>query len=258
MHTKHTILSERELRLLESLILHYGTIVTFDNIYNEMKKSISRQGCYDLISKLCRNGWLIRIKRGVYAIASLESHSFTNISPLIIAQIFLSDSYVSFEYALNHYGIFDQLPKAVNSVTPLKSKKYQFQGIDYEFTKCKKELFFGYKEVTMEGKLARIGELEKVILDYLYFRNDTYSMDLVLEKLKDAKNLIDFKKLIQFTQRYSVTVKRRLGFLLDLIGVDSTKLQREIKTKGGYSKLTKNSNIFNSKWRIYYEGRFTQ
>lgn len=255
---KHTILSKKELNILEKIISNLGNIAYFDAIKELFSKDYSYDELRKQISLLSKRGWLVRIKRGVFAVASLESHNFANISPLVISQVFVPHSYISFELALNYYGLFDQLPKKVSSVTPLKPKKFTFQNIEYQFLKIKSDLYFGYQEAIIDNQKANIADLEKIILDYLYFRNDTYSVDLILEKLREGREDLDFEKLKEYALRYPLFVKRRLGFLLDLIDADSDRLHKEIKKKSGYGRLTKNSNKFNAKWRLYYEDRFAK
>lgn len=255
---KHTILSRKELAILEKIIANYGSIVRF----NEIEKLVGDDYSYDElkneVSFLAKRGWLVRIKRGVFAVASLESHSFANTSPLVIANVLAPDSYVSFEYALNYYGLFDQLSNRIIGVNTKTTKKFTFQDQEYRFLNVKPDYFFGFKEISINNQIAKVADLEKAILDYLYFRNDTYSNDLVLEKLKDNKDDFDFEKLKDYGLLYSLSVKRRLGFLLNLVGEETDELLSGIKKRGGYSKLTKNSNKFNAKWRIYYEDRFTK
>lgn len=258
MGTKNTILSRIDLAIIEEILAHCGSVTDSNCIYEALAKEYSKAEVKNKINKLKKAGWLVRIKRGKYAVTNIESHNFANISPLVLASIFVSDSYVSFELALNHYGLFDQLSKRVISVTSKKPKKFTFQNTEYLFSKIKSELYFGFKEVSIENQKANIAELEKVVLDYLYFRNDTYSIDLLLEKLTEGRSELDFEKLQKYVLKYPLFVKRRLGFLLDLIDVNSDKLHQEVRKKSGYSKLTKNSTKFNAKWRLYYEDRFTK
>ncbi|MCL5882726.1 MAG: type IV toxin-antitoxin system AbiEi family antitoxin domain-containing protein [Actinobacteria bacterium] len=256
MDMKKTILSEKELYLLESLISDYGYIVTSRQI--EAKLGISQQASRNLVGKMVRNGWLIRIKRGYFAIANLESHSFSNISPLAIAQVLVADSYVSFEYALNYHGHFDQLPAKVTSVTTSNTKRYEFQNTEYLFVKAKFEMMKGFKEITIEGQSARVADLEKALLDFLHFRRDGYTVDLLVEKFQEAKNEIDVAKITDLAKTYPITLRRRLGFLFGLAGIESEGLHKNLKGTPGFAKLTKKSNIFNAKWRLYYEDRFTK
>lgn len=254
----NTILSKTDLELLEKILANYGSIVDFDSIRGFLKKDHSDAEIRNKVSLLSKRGWLVRIKRGIYAVASLESHNFTGISPIAISNALISDSYVSMEYALNYHGLFDQLLSKLTAVNINKSVKYNFQKIEYQFIKTKPELFFGFNETIIDGRKVKIAEKEKAFIDFLNFRIDTYTVDLILEKLEGDKTNLNFQKMIDYSKTYPLSTKRKLGFLLDLIDVDSSNLHKQIANNRSSNKLTKNSNIFNAKWRLYYEDRFTK
>jgi predicted transcriptional regulator of viral defense system len=256
MAMKKTSLTRRELAILEKIISHLGYIAYTSDINELLEKDYSLQEIRRQISLLSKRGWLVRIKRGVFAVASIESHSFASISPLAVSQILVPGSYVSFEFALSHYGLFDQLPSKLTAVTSGKPRKYAFQNMTYEFKSIKPDLYFGNVEIEENSMKANVAELEKVFLDFLYFRIDTYSIDLALEKLKEAQGGLDLKKLFSYAQKYPVSVKRRLGYLLDLAGIPADNLYKTIRSRRDFSKLTNQSDKFNAKWRIYYEDRF--
>ena len=258
MVTKHTILSKKELAILEKVITHLGYVVYFEDIRKLLANDFSPDEIKKQISLLSKRGWLVRIKRGVFAVAGLESHSFANVSPLLVSQLLVPDSYVSFEFALGHHGLFDQLPKRLTAVTRVRPKSFNFQGLEYRYAKIKIDLYYGFDKITIDNQKANVADLEKVFLDYLYFRIDTYSVDLVLEKLKEGKDNLDFSKLQAYVEKYPFSVKRRLGFLLDLLDVPTDALYRKVKVKPGFSKLTNSSTKFNARWRLYYENRFTE
>lgn len=56
----------------------------------------------------------------------------------------------------------------------------------------------GFKETIIEGQRARVAELEKALLDFLHFRRDGFTVDLLLEKLNDAKKKLMFPKLLSW------------------------------------------------------------
>ena len=87
MYTKSTILSQKESELLENLIAKVGLFVNFEQIVEELSSLMSRQQSRNLVSKLVRNGWLVRIKKGTYYITTLESRGTFNISNFIISQV---------------------------------------------------------------------------------------------------------------------------------------------------------------------------
>jgi len=253
--SKNTILTEKRLVDIEDIIAASGKIVTADDIHKALGRKYSKFVLKKRVYELKKNGWLIPLRRGLYFISDISSRGFVNISPVVIAGAFNKDSYVSLDSALNHYGLFEQMLRAVSSVTRLKSKKYVFQKNTYQYLKINKKLYFGFKTENIEGYYAKVAELEKVILDYLYFKNDTYSIDLLLEKLQKAKDRIDFRKLFTYARKFPEAARRKLGFILDILKIDTEELRRIVGAKG-YSRLTPNSKKFNAKWRLYYEDRF--
>lgn len=258
MSTKKTILSENESNIIEALLARYGSVITFEQINHELEKKISRPSIRNLASKLVRNGWLIKIKKGVYAIAGIESRGFLTLPVYKVAQILDDDSYVSFETALQHHGMFDQLVDTIVSVTTKKRNKTTLQGITYRFIKTKSDLFYGWEDRRVENYLVKIATPEKALLDMLAFRRSAYSVDLVLEKFKEHKDDFNYKRFDEFLQKQSLTVQRISGFLFDLADIDSSPLHDLVKHKKTSSLMTAESKKFNAKWRLYYEDRFNK
>lgn len=256
MGSKNTILTEKRLADLEDIIVSSGKIVTADDIHKALGKKYSKFALRKRVYQLKEKGWLVPLRRGLYFVSDISSRGFVNVSPVVVAGAFCKDSYVSLDSALSHYGLFEQMLRIVSSVTKLKSNKYVFQNNTYRYLKISGKLYFGFKTENIEGYYAKIAELEKVILDYLYFKNDTYSIDLLIEKLQKAKDRIDLKKLFAYARKFPEATKRKLGFILDMLKIDTTELHKNVSTKG-YSKLTSGSKKFNAKWRLYYEDRFT-
>jgi predicted transcriptional regulator of viral defense system len=254
---KKTALSKKELNILENVIAKHGYVVSFDDLAR-LIESKSHDVLKHQISSLAERGWLVRIKRGYYAVANLESHNFSNVSPLVISQVLVPDSYVSFEFALNYRGHFNQLLAKVTSVTSSNTRKFKFQNIDYSFVKAKPEMIKGFEEISIEGQNAKVAVLEKALLDFLHYRKNTYTIDLLVEKLNEVRTELDTGKMIELSMTYPITLRRRLGFLLDLTGLNSESLSMALNGTPGYTKLTKKSNIFNAKWRLYYEDRFAE
>lgn len=256
MVTKSTILSKKDAFLLEKAILKYGQIATFGNLKEVFKEEYSEAEVKNRLSLLTKIGWLVRVKRGLFVIISdLSSLSFTNVSLLRISNTLNESSYISLDTALNYYGLFDQLTKNITAITFKRTKKYQFQNFIFKFFKVRKEFYFGFSQKRIEGKFVSVADLEKVILDYLYLKQDNYTLSLVWEKLKDYKTSFDFDKLKDYAIKNGLTIKRKVGFLLDQLNIDTIDLYKEIENQKGYSRFTTSAKDFNNKWRIYYDHR---
>ncbi len=255
MKTKRTILSEKEAEFIDGLVAKYGVIVDFDQIYAELSGSMSRQAAANLVSKLCRNGWLVRLKKGFYYIAGSESRGFAAIPVYKIAQIFVDESYVSFEAALQFHGLFDQHLGSVINVSLKVYDTREFQGIRYEYVKTKGALFYGFQEERVESFVVRIASVEKALLDLLNYRRSAYSVDLVLEKLQASSDDIDLGRFHEYCAGQSLTVRRIAGLLMDKAGLDSGPVYETVMDKASVSFTLRNSGTFNAKWRLYVPAR---
>lgn len=253
---KNTILSEKDIGLIEKAILKYGRILTVDDLMNVFKESYSVSSAHNRISLIAKAGWLRRIKRGLYLIIdSLTARSQMDISLLSIANAIVSDSYVSLSHALNYYQLFDQYSATIVSITSTANKKYIFDDYIFKYSKVKKDMYFGFTEKLIGGKKIRLAEAEKALIDYLYLDKSFETASLVFEKLKEHHRNLDLKKLQEYAMCYGFTIAREIGFMLDQLGLDSILLHNFIGKNRGISRFTADSKIFNAKWRLYYDDR---
>lgn len=255
---KQTILSAKQSELLENLIVRYGQIVTFDNILDETKSSWDYKQTKNLITKLVENGWLLRIKRGLYTISDLSTRGFLSLSPYTVANLLVKDSYVSFESALQYHGMFDQLTDKTVSVSLRAYRTVKFHNVEYSFVKTKISQYFGWQEVIIDNKLARIASAEKALIDIVNFHKNKYSIDLVIEKLQAHKENINMNQLHEYLVKFSFTTIKIFGFIFDLLNIDSNTVYKLIKTKHGTHWMLPGDKKFNAKWRLYYDEHFDQ
>lgn len=253
---KNTILSKKDAKSIEKIILKYGRIVTINDLMRIFQNDYNKTSAHNRIQALTRAGWFLRIKRGFYLIIeNLTSRSFSDISLLIISQSLNNDSYISLDAALNYYQMFDQYTKNIVAINYKFSKKYIFEKSNFVFVKVAKKYYFGYTQVRQNGKIINMATKEKALIDYLYLDNSFYSASLVFEKMQEYKNEINFLKLQEYVVKYGISIQRKIGLLLDRMGINTDKLFENSKQHKGYSKFTKESKIFNAKWRLYYDDR---
>lgn len=253
---KQTILSTNQSKILEDLIVKHGQIVTSHQIYDEAGKLLDYQQTKNLVLKLVKNGWLIRIKRGLYAISDLSSRGFLNLSPFVVANLLEPNSYVSFESALQQYGMFDQLTNKIVSVSLKQHKSVDLSGTEYSFVKTKSEYFFGWQDVQIGSYTARIASPEKALIDMVNFHKSEYSVDLVIEKLTEHKNDLDFTRFTDYLIKYSTTTQKIFGFTFDLLRIDSDRLYKKVSSQMGTNWMLPGDKKFNAKWRLYYSEYF--
>lgn len=265
MATENTVLSKNDLQLLESMVIRHGKIVEVSDLKRDVEQQLgqrySDQVLRNRLSDLTKKGWLVRLRRGTYLIVTdISALGMSDISDFVIAAAFNSNAYVSFEGALQYYGMFDQKLSTIDSVTTGRNRTYKVEGNKtYRFLHIQDDLFFGSEDVQISGagRAIKMADREKALLDMLYYRSDTLTASLVLEKLRDYQGDIDLKKLQYYALHYSTSTVRKVGFLLDQLGEDSGLLFSDKIKENSYSKLGSNAKTFNAKWRLYYDDKLT-
>jgi len=252
---KQTILSTQQSALLEDLIVKYGQIVTSEQIYAQGKDVWDQQVAKNVVTRLTHNGWLIRVKRGLYAISDLSNRGFLSLSPSVVASLLVKDSYVSFESALAYHGMFNQLTNKTISISQVQYKSVQLQSVEYSFVKVLDKWFFGWQDVSIDNKTVRMATAEKALIDMIQFHKSKYTVDLVVEKLSLYKGSLDLQKMTEYLDKMSLTTIKTFGFLFDLLGINSGDLYNQVKLKGTHLMLSGDAK-FNAKWRLYYDTYF--
>lgn len=253
---KSTILSEKDHKLIERTLLKYGRIVNIAGLMSVFQQEYSKASAHNRINLLAKAGWLRRIKQGVYIIIdSLSARGQTDLSLFSIANALMVDSYVSLAQALNYYQMFDQYSTTMVSITTRQSKKYVFDDYTFKYAKVKASLYFGFTEKMVEGKIIRLAEAEKALLDYLYLSKGFGGANLVFEKLKNYHQELNLDILQDYASRFGITMVRKVGFMLDQLQLDATKLYKDAKQSRGVARCTADSKLFNAKWRLYYDDR---
>ncbi|MBI2410941.1 MAG: hypothetical protein HYV32_03580 [Candidatus Kerfeldbacteria bacterium] len=250
-------MNKKDLLLLENAIISYGVVVTFEQLQKEAQKfTQSEQYIHKWIDSLIKKGWLVRLKRKLYFITSMESLGSVTVSPMVIAQNLEPQSYVSCEAALQYHGMFDQLLQTVRSVTTEKQQSRTIQGIYYQFIRTQAKYYFGFTQEVVENNYVNIATPEKALLDLLHFDRTFRSVDIVKEKLQEHYHNLNISQLIVFLEKEQTLVQRMMGFLFDQQGIDFQEIHAFVSHKKGYSKMTTDSTEFNAKWRLYYHSHF--
>lgn len=249
---KRTVLNQTQLQLLEQALAAHGSVVTFADLA-ALLPGKSDAGKRTFIKSLVDAGWLVRIKRGVFQIADMSSLGSLSISRLAVAQIIAPDSYVSFEAALQHWGLHDQLPATVTSVALQQRGPVVIEGIRYRYVKTVEDYYFGWQTVELSQRQVRVAYPEKALVDLLQFHRSRLSLSLVVEKLAENSRQIDFDRLGAFLLRANLTTLRIGGYLLDRAGMDTTRLHQRSEASTSASRATPGSDAFAARWRLYVD-----
>jgi predicted transcriptional regulator of viral defense system len=76
----------------------------------------------DKISDLLRKGIIVRVKKGLYIFGKDYRRQYA--SRELLANLIYGPSYVSLDFALQHYGMIPERVEAVTSVTTGRSRRF--------------------------------------------------------------------------------------------------------------------------------------
>ena len=233
---------------------------------------ISNKEASIFLSNLTKNGWLSRIKNGLYQTMPLEAYNLEPVieNPYIIAMQIFSPCYIAGWSALEYWGLTEQLFSTNLVITTRKFANLlpKIKGAKFLLKVVKLQSFCGYSEVKVENHIILISDPTKTIIDILddpklaggirpasdalanYYNSEYYNSHLMIEYAEKICNRTIFK---------------RLGFLMEYLKLRDDKLITECikRISQGYTDLDpaiKSSNILRrwglkipANWKITYD-----
>jgi len=152
------------------------------------------------LSEWQKKNYVKKIRQGFYIFSDLK---ITEQILFAIANRIHKPSYISLEMALSIYGLIPESVYSVTSVTSLKARTWKTPIGSFIYRHISPEFMFGYKLQEYDGHYYQIAEIEKAILDYLYFNSKIADE----ESFKEMRfNAIEFNKKIDLEKfnRYLV------------------------------------------------------
>jgi predicted transcriptional regulator of viral defense system len=168
------------------------------------------------IARWRKQGKLIPLRRGVYAIAS--PYSKIDPHPFLLANRLKPASYVSMQSALSHYGMIPEYVPVTVSATTGRPEMLETAFGTLMYRHVKKAMFFGFKSVKItDDQTCFLATAEKALLDLLYLTpgsdDSAYVDELRLQRLET----LDWNLLDRYAARAdSKKVRRALHFVRDL------------------------------------------
>jgi predicted transcriptional regulator of viral defense system len=221
-------------RLLEELAGR-GLFVFTSEDAKEIAAELEMPAGYlpELLSKLAASGWIVRLRRGLYAgTGSLPGG--VEVHPFAIATSLVSPSAISGWSALHHHGLVEQVPQTVTSSTPKKvvtpsmrsvtpgagKHAWEVRGVRYEYVTIREERFFGVEEVWVDERFkVPIYDRERALLDCFALPRRFGSLAEGLGILEEHADDLDVAKLVNYALRYGkASVAKRIGWALERAG----------------------------------------
>ncbi|MFH1328293.1 MAG: type IV toxin-antitoxin system AbiEi family antitoxin [Candidatus Bathyarchaeota archaeon] len=246
-------LSEREARILSDLSYRGKGVFSIEDI----KKYIDNPK--DILYRLVKKNWILRLKKGVYLIAPLDAgelgaNRFT-VHSFVIGSHLVEPYYISHWSALNYYGFTEQTPPSVYISTTKPRNMKKILDNKFIFVTLNKKKMFGFTSINIDKYSVNISTPEKTIIDCLDHPEHCGGIEEVSKAIYFEHGELDFLKITKMAlEMGNKTVIKRLGYLLDLFEFSEYfSLLENIPLSKGYSKLDpkglKKGKI-NEKWKL--------
>lgn len=172
-----------------------------------------------LASRLVRKKRLIRLKRGLYLFAPMKAgkEGYWTEDSLASVPRFMEgkEHYVSFWAALNHYGLNEQIPIVIQIVTTKQQRNFEALQTRYEFVAVRH--MGEWREEKICKNIVRIATMEQLIVDCLSMPSKGGGIKNAAQAIWTAQAKLDLEKLEFLASKTSEAVRRRLGYVCDVL-----------------------------------------
>jgi predicted transcriptional regulator of viral defense system len=223
---------------------------------------VSREQARLYLSAWAKNGWLRRIRRGLYFPVDIaaEIPDSSVLDPWIVASQIFSPCYIGGWSAAQHWDFTEQISESTIVFTSrrLNQKEQSIAGLTFLIKKTTSNKIFGLKSVWKDQIKVQVSDPHKTIIDML----DDPSMGGGIRSVVDffqkylSSSECDLNILIQYAKKMdNKAIFKRLGFLLSKIKPDETHWIAECLShlSQGNSQLdpaSKGERLI-KKWRLW-------
>lgn len=161
-------------------------------------------------------GYIQKVRRGHYTF--LQDGSQDEARLFAIANRLYPPSYISFEMALSSYNLIPETVYGITSATSRATRTFQTPLGSFIYHMIRPALFFGYRVVQSGGRVYKMAEIEKTVLDYLYINAHLQSEGDLFELRFNREEFFsraDMKKVDRYLSVFdNKSLERRLRLLL--------------------------------------------
>lgn len=185
--------------------------------YDKLVGQLGRQGFFDLatvvqltdekreslciqLSRWCRSGKLISLRRGMYAFP--DAGRSAKINPAVLANRLYSPSYISSHWALGYYGLIPERVVIYTSVTQRVPSVFENPFGTFRYQHIKREAFFGYQILSLSNQDVVMASPEKALLDFWHLERGEWTHKRMGGMRFQNMNIIDQLKLQQYADAY--------------------------------------------------------
>ncbi len=160
----------------------------------------SRHTLRTQLHRWTRSGKLLPLRRGMYAFAEPERRRAIN--PAALANFMYRPSYLSTYWALGYFGLIPERVVELTSITTRVPREFINDFGTFRYSNIKREAFFGYAAVAMDGNKVLLAEPEKALLDLWHLERGVWNRERMVEMRFRAPETIDRQRLEDYAARF--------------------------------------------------------
>jgi len=210
---------EQEIKLMFALEQEKSQVFTMAQARRML--GTSDASVKNVLKRLKRKRRVMLLQKGVYMFAPLRSgeeglwtENAFSVVPYLVGT---GEYYLGFAAAMNYWGMTEQLP--VTAYVALTKQKQSLNAVQTKFVFVKKKRLGDFVKVPFAGTQVNISSMEQTILDALAFPKYCAGIESAAKAIWYTRDKIDWQKLLSLAKNEKSVVKRRLGYLLELLGL---------------------------------------
>lgn len=208
---------------LSQVLQKAGELISVDAVTDVLR--VDRRQATKLLARWATQGWVKRLRRGLYAPVPIASLGQTQVldDPWVIVPSLFGPAYIGGWTAAEHWDLTEQLFRSVCVLTtrPVRGKEKTVQGIDFIVKQISRQAMFGTRPLWRGKVKIEISSPSKTVIDMLDdpaigggIRHVSDCLDQYIGKKNGAP-----EELISAAVRLdNGAVFKRLGFLAERRG----------------------------------------
>jgi predicted transcriptional regulator of viral defense system len=217
-----------------------------------------------ILARLCKKGWIARIKTGLFAVIPLSSGEARTpqLHEFAIAMELVKPAAIAYLSAMNYHDMTEQLPRTVFIATDHKVRRPNRESLGYTFriVSLRKPRFFGTVKEWINEQPFMITDRERTIIDALDMPENCGGMGIVAGAIRSSWRSLDEPRLRDYATRIgNAAVGKRLGFLMEALSIgDVEALRKSIRVTAGFPRLDPTlpaRGTYNRRWGLLINAR---
>ena len=221
---------------------------------------IERVDASKVLSRWATQGWVVRLRRGIYAGVPLTSSGGDVVleNPWVIVPALFGTAYIGGWTAAEHWDLTEQIFSSVCVLTAdkIRSKLQTIGGTRFVVSAMRDDRHFGTRFEWVGNRQIAVSDPEKTVIDMFHKPGLGGGIQHATQCFRQLVRASegDTVKLVEYAHRFgSGAVNKRLGFIADAIGLKEFARRLAAGKSAGNVQLDPGNPGIRliTKWRVW-------